>query len=114
MKKPTPRQLKAIRCAYELIKNPKKWTQGAEAVNTSGRQVAPRSQDAVAWCAIGAIAKCESRSYTANQAISVLNQHARAEFGKSVVKINDAPDSKTARREVLAAFRSFLKKYEAA
>lgn len=49
-----------LKKARELISDPKRWNQGAYAIDESGeglRRNGACGLDAVAWCAIGAIAK---------------------------------------------------------
>ena len=41
--------------ARARIADPARWTQGAYARDAEGRQALPKSQDAVRWCALGAL-----------------------------------------------------------
>jgi len=44
-----------LRTAKDKISSPEHWSQGGYAVDSEGRSVTPDSQEAVSWCALGAI-----------------------------------------------------------
>ena len=46
-----------IRQAADLIRDKEKWAQGKYAVNADDFDVNPRGDDAVGWCAMGALMK---------------------------------------------------------
>jgi len=46
----------------DLLSTPDRWTQGALARSAGGDPVDPLSEDAVAWCLVGAIMRCYSHS----------------------------------------------------
>lgn len=43
---------------HELLSDPAKWTQDANARDKHGNPVNAESEDAVCWCLIGALYKC--------------------------------------------------------
>lgn len=46
-----------LQAAYDLIGDKRRWCQGELARDCSGNGVLPTSQEAVAWCAMGALLK---------------------------------------------------------
>lgn len=46
-----------LKAARELIAKPERWTRGSGARDASGQDVDASSDDAVCWCAIGAIVR---------------------------------------------------------
>lgn len=49
--------LQTLKDARALIEDPKHWTRFAPARDANGKEVFASGQDAVCWCALGAIAK---------------------------------------------------------
>lgn len=47
--------LSTLEFAYHLLDSRKNWTQGAYARNRHNEPIAPTSNEAVCWCAIGAV-----------------------------------------------------------
>lgn len=41
--------------AFALVRDERTWTTGTQARNRMGREVRPRSPEAVCWCSVGAI-----------------------------------------------------------
>lgn len=86
--------------ARELISDPERWTQGAYAKDSSGREVYD-SDAAVCWCGIGALRRVAGYDYLSrSKAIDFLHKTAR-EAGFDYFQ--DFNDSST-HAEVLAAF----------
>lgn len=54
--------LDALRDAAALIADPERWTQKAPARNAAGDPVDPHSDDAVCWCATGALARVTGKT----------------------------------------------------
>ena len=50
-----PDVLRVLERALELLSDRKRWTKNTLAVDSEGRHTKPDSEDAVAWCAVGAI-----------------------------------------------------------
>lgn len=74
--------------AWELIADPKRWTQGWFARNASGHQVASCADDAACWCFFGAVYR------TYRDAVPVAHQISRRYFDKFDVDAqadNDRP-----------------------
>jgi hypothetical protein len=61
----TERERAGMTLVSELLSDPKNWTQRALARDKNGEAVSPFSPDAVAWCVLGALFKCEVRDKSA-------------------------------------------------
>ena len=48
-------RLKILKAARAKITKPERWTKGEIARNAAGKEVSPRSKEAVCWCALGAL-----------------------------------------------------------
>jgi hypothetical protein len=69
--------------AKELISDPKRWTTGAYARNTSGVYTSPVNDNAVCFCALGAMDAVESGSRAFNALYEAAYQHG------GITHIND-------------------------
>lgn len=49
-----------LTCAADLLEKPGAWCQGAMARDVRGESVSPTDPDAVCFCLVGAIRKCEN------------------------------------------------------
>ena len=75
---PTPRDLLAE--ARTLIARPEDWTQGAAARDAEGEPVGVEHEDAVSWCATGAI-NCAMYRHADSLEVPPPLQHARNQAG---------------------------------
>lgn len=66
--------------AYELLSSPEKWTQVYWAKDKDGVFIWPKNENAVCWCALGAIARVYADSPD--------------EYDKAKTKLNDAIEDK--------------------
>jgi hypothetical protein len=91
-----------IEGALKIIQDPNRWTKGVYARDDKGYQCYPHSDEAMSFCAAGAIERVayeiDADSDPANHAIRdvCLNYH----------EVNDGPDG---RRRVIAIFKKALK-----
>ena len=76
---PTPRDLLVE--ARTLIARPEAWTQGAGARDADGEPVGVEHQDAVSWCATGAL-NCAMYRHLDSLEVPPPLQHARERAGK--------------------------------
>jgi len=72
--------------AWQLLEDPKHWTQGELAEDKKGRPVDPDSPDAVCWCIIGACRKL----YTRNERHPLYNKLRQNIPVASIVQWNDS------------------------
>lgn len=82
----TPKE--ALVAARQLIADPKNFCQGTYALDAGGCAAGWSSDDAVAFCAVGAVYKV-TRSWTPDDALDLLNKAAGAAFTSSLVNVND-------------------------
>lgn len=108
--------IEVIRRAYELIKNPRHWTQNAYARDRHGSLVSPTNDAAHQWCAIGAL---EAVAGDASFAATCLLQRVSEEMhnGDHVQVLNDGhrPGTRTppeAHLVVLGVYERCLEKYK--
>ena len=74
----------------ELIADPKAWTKGVAAVNATGKEVGPSSNEAVAWCLYGACVRC---GVWDDQRADRLGELIRKNIGTgTVTDFNDDPN----------------------
>ena len=99
----TPAQV--LRDAKALISDPAKWTQKAAARDIEGAEVAFGDEDAVCWCALGAIWRAVPNNDVETDAIFALSNA----MGMGVPLFNDAHTHP----EVLAAFDRAIELAEA-
>lgn len=76
-----------LRAARDQIEDPKNWTQGAFARDANGNEVMSYSDEAVCWCAYGAIRKQTGKAISAESAL--LSDTAQRMRRKELVSIND-------------------------
>lgn len=88
----------------ELIADPAKWTQGADARRENLCPCYARSEGATMWCAEGALAKCSSGASTAIFAIQKLTGYLCRQGHLNIVRWNDAPERTHA--EVVSALKA--------
>lgn len=79
---------------YDLREGRKKirknWAQGSLAVDEDGEKVSPNSEQAVGWCALGAVGvKDESKLNAAGRALEICLDPEILEMGESVPYFND-------------------------
>ena len=98
--------LETLKAARQLITDPAKWTQGSSARTSNGVPISTFADDAVCWCALGAIGRSnivdEVSNYRAHQAM--LKQ-----LGGSVVSVFN--DTHT-HAEVLGLFDAAIAELE--
>jgi hypothetical protein len=90
--------LEVLKAARELIATPDKWSQGAMARNADGRPVWAAANDAVCFCAEGAIQRAGAGMF--NRAFNVVVD--LVETGDPLHRFNDA--STTSHEDILALF----------
>lgn len=98
------RTLEVLREARELIADPERWTRGAGARDANGSSVHPRAEEAVRWCAIGAIDRADPSIIS--DALDALHAVTRGE----VETVNDRGGHK----RVLALFDRAIRATEKA
>jgi hypothetical protein len=93
--------------AHAIVKDPKRWTQGALAEDSDGDLVSALSPEAVRFCALGAIQRAAGNEGSASQKVQNLLHDAcdRAGLGICADLVNDNGDTRKARRNILKAFR---------
>ena len=80
---PSPRDLLVE--ARTLIAHPEAWTQGAAARDAEGEPVGVEHEDAVSWCATGAI-NCAMYRHAESLEVPPPLQHARNQAGTILTK----------------------------
>jgi hypothetical protein len=88
--------LESLKAARALLTDPAKWTRGAFARNEDGCSVPPGSDNAVAWCAEGALLRC---TFYTKEAFGFLAMSGPERFG-----IPDYNDDLETHAELLAWF----------
>jgi len=80
----------ALRDAYELIKDPERWTRGCFARTEAGTAVVPWDRTAAAWCAHGALLRvaCEDATPVVDAARTLFPADM-ADDVLPLVRIND-------------------------
>jgi hypothetical protein len=100
--------------AYDLLSDPRKWTQGATAKDKLDRNVPPIASSAEKWCATGAIQRSSCLMVFApseagrvqSLAIELMQRDLRRATGhESIPAINDGSDGY---QRIMAAFRRLL------
>jgi hypothetical protein len=90
--------------ARALITDRFRWTSGALARDSYGRVVSPLDDDAVSWCALGAVYRTVGGDLEAfTRVVDTLDEACRALYGTSIRAVNDSP-SPFAHCAVLSAF----------
>ena len=74
--------------AWELLSDPAKWCQGQVAKDNEGNGLPARSNDAVKWCALGAVFKCYPNDNIAWQMRGRIEEITKVPVGSW----NDYPD----------------------
>lgn len=94
-----------LAAAADLLEKPGAWTQGVFARRENGRNAGPTYDDAVCFCAVGAVMRVVggSRSPAYYDAFNRLNAMARRKHFMHVAMWNDAPERTQA--EVVTALR---------
>ncbi len=90
--------------AYNLILDPKQWTRDVSARNSKRFAVEARSEDAICWCASGAVRAVAPNPQSRKRAMIALNSAALNKFCDGVVQVND----KLGRKSVLGVFESVI------
>lgn len=86
----------------ELLADPKAWTKGAYGRDKDGDDAGSFCEDAVSWCAAGAINRCCDNPSAAK---SLFREYLQDKFGdRSIPNFNDAPERTHA--EVLEALKA--------
>lgn len=75
--------------AYEVIDSPEKWTQGYYATDANGKQTTSLSNDAICWCAIGALMKAYADDKDGNYALAFRKLNGAIRY--DIINWNDAP-----------------------
>ena len=90
--------------ARTLISNRCCWTHGAFARDWGGQPVPALDEDAMSWCALGAVYKIADGDLRAfGAALNALESSSRALYGVPICAVNDSP-SALAHAAVLRAF----------
>lgn len=90
-----------LRDAKELISAPERWTKGAYARDSAGHPVWEMADEAVCWCATGAVCRATINDSTlAPEALEALNNTKSS--GRGVAGYNDAAG--TTHEDVMAWF----------
>ena len=99
-----------LKAAYDLLKDPKHWTQGTQYRNKYEFPCHPK--EAVSFCAVGAIfCQLDTHHYDGDQvAIVHLQQASWMLFGKLVQVLNDdlEPSKKIVHQNVLRVYEKAL------
>lgn len=102
--------------ARNLINQSNAWTQGCFARDVNTEMCEPNDQDAVRWCAIGAIMCATEDTAAQSLALDALGHHgirfASNNLAKAIVDWNDYEERD--HEEVLAAFDRAIAKLEKA
>lgn len=94
--------IEILTAARDLIADAENWTQHAWARNADGTKTSAESDDAVCWCAGGAIVRVTPASQQPAFPAAICDDAARRIKGLDLVLFNDATD--TTHLEVLAMF----------
>src|SRR4051812_27582733 len=90
--------------ARALVTDRGRWTSGALARDEHGHPASPLDDNAVSWCALGAVYRTVGGDLAAFTRVSdTLDEACRALFGTSIRMVNDSP-SPFAHAAVLATF----------
>jgi len=84
--------------AWELLSDPKKWTQGTYATTAKGMNAMANSKNAIKWCTVGALQKCYGEKWLEVE----MKFHKKTKV--NTVAWNDAPER--THSEVLAALKA--------
>lgn len=104
-----------LRQARELIADKSRWTQKTFARRTGGSGVHSKDNDAICWCAKGAVAKTSSSFEEFCNALDILDGVSLDLYGNHVVAINDDDtDVDSSHRRVLRVYDEAIKRIEAA
>ena len=55
----------------ELLDSPEKWIKGALARDKNGNKVLSQDENAIQWCLVGAIVKCQGYVYYTDMAVKI-------------------------------------------
>lgn len=88
--------------ARELISDFNRWTQGVMARDAVGTHISVHSDEAVAWCALGALDKTAKRTYlpAAFQLGNAIKRNTPYGHAPSVSQFNDALLERSPKRHV--------------
>lgn len=91
-----------LTAARELLSVPERWTKGSPARTSDGTMTDARSEDAVCWCARGALQRVSDCCDEVYASRAILRQ-ATGNYGfKDYVYLNDLP--KTTHADILSLF----------
>jgi len=93
----------ALQAAYDLIGNKKKWTLGAYARDRDGCSIDTRDDEAVSWCAGGAIDKVGGSE---TSAFCDLGLVCSKKYGRGLSYVNDYLGYATIRRMFRKAIKA--------
>lgn len=113
-------KLKLLKKARKLIKDFDNWTDGPEAVDRDGRECNPRSNKAIAWCAIGALDAITKDADLIISTHALLDRVANELYGKtpgfrkSIISVNEGsgaggPSSRKRHKRVLKVYKEAIK-----
>jgi len=88
--------------AYQLLKNPKKWTQGTFAKNKKGEVVNLKDKQAYSFCVLGAIQTCYSNWKEKDDILKLLRYHIKGLYFE-VAEWND--HEKTTHEQLLKVLK---------
>ena len=91
-----------LREARKLLEDPSHWTKGAFAKAAAGCAIASTSDNAVCWCAIGALRRFDRGGYSAAYSNAVFVLQCCVSGSGGVAEFNDDPN--TTHADVLAMF----------
>ena len=101
--------LEILEEAYELLGDPKRWTIESYARDVHDSEAQISANDAVKFCAIGAISRVAMHEHSAharNAAWDMLDEAARRIYDLSIVNVNDS----LGRRQVRAVYRAAIRR----
>jgi hypothetical protein len=81
--------LRTLRAARKLIADPQRWTQGTEARNAGGSPTDVYSENAVRWCASGAIFRAAPNGDAGADALRQASEVAWRTYDLALPDVND-------------------------
>jgi hypothetical protein len=103
--------LETLKAARQLITDPAKWTQGWFALNANGDRTFGASQQAVCWCALGAIDKFDPPNFFDLPNAQAKDKFERFCLSKNEQGVSHYNDTHT-HAEVLALFDAAIAELE--
>ena len=98
--------------AYNLIKDPERWTQGFYQRSKDGKKCPWR--EGYSFCAVGSlnyICGINERDNSYHGAVCILQRHSEKMFGQHIQIVNDSSPPAVAHQNVLRIFESVMERF---